>query len=159
MKAEKALSDVIEDLDKKLDRVLKKQEHEYLKGYSLYVKQKERELRELISKLNDKNSNASLKDQIIYEKTQTIAALTREQNKIETEKTQLKERIKFFSARADAFEQDKNFLQNQIVDCKRQNKLLKLAIGRLQEELDGKDKIIRDAGIGDETFLTTLKAG
>ena len=62
MKAEKALSDVIEDLDKKLDRVLKKQEHEYLKGYSLYVKQKERELRELISKLNDKNSNASLKD-------------------------------------------------------------------------------------------------
>ena len=78
VKAERALSDVIEDLDKKLDRVLKKQEHEYLKGYSLYVKQKERELRELISKLNDKNSNASLKDQIIYEKTQTIAALTRE---------------------------------------------------------------------------------
>jgi hypothetical protein len=33
----------------------------------MYVKQKERELRELITKLNDKNSNASLKDTIIQE--------------------------------------------------------------------------------------------
>jgi len=46
--------------------VLKKQEHDYLKGYSIYVKQKEQELRELITKLNEKNSNNSLKDDLIY---------------------------------------------------------------------------------------------
>jgi hypothetical protein len=61
------LDATIHDLDGKLNRVLKKQEHDYLKGYTMYVKQKERELRELISKLNDKNSNASLKDTIIQE--------------------------------------------------------------------------------------------
>ena len=53
------LEDVIEDLDKKLNGVLAKQEYEYLKGYNIYVKRKEKELRELIEKLNEKNSNNS----------------------------------------------------------------------------------------------------
>lgn len=104
------LDATIQDLDVKLDRVLKKQEHDYLKGYSLYVKQKERELRVLITKLNDKNSNASLKDTIIQEQLQAVKQLTNEQVKMEAEKAQLKEKIKFFSARADAFEADKDFL-------------------------------------------------
>lgn len=34
----KELDDAIGDLDVKLNRVLKKHEHDYLKGYSLYVK-------------------------------------------------------------------------------------------------------------------------
>lgn len=51
----KKLDAEIERLDTSLDRVLKKQEHDYLKGYTIYVKQKEKELRELITKLNDKN--------------------------------------------------------------------------------------------------------
>lgn len=47
------IDNVVGDLDVKLNRVLKKHEHDYLKGYSVYVKQKERELRELVTKLND----------------------------------------------------------------------------------------------------------
>ena len=47
------------------------------------------------------------------------------------EKEELFEKIKHWQARATAFEQDKNFLQNQIIESKRQNKLLKLAIGRI----------------------------
>ena len=35
------LDDAISGLDKQLDDKLKKQEHDYLKGYSMYVKQKE----------------------------------------------------------------------------------------------------------------------
>jgi hypothetical protein len=54
--------DVITGLDVKLNRVLAKQEYEYLKGYNIYVKRKEKELRDLIEKLNDKNSNNDLKD-------------------------------------------------------------------------------------------------
>lgn len=34
---------------------LKKQEHDYLKGYSMYVKQKEQQLRAVIGELNDQN--------------------------------------------------------------------------------------------------------
>jgi hypothetical protein len=72
------LDATIADLDVKLDRVLKKQEHDYLKGYTMYVKQKEHELRELITKLNDKNSNASLKDTIIQEQLQAVKLLTKD---------------------------------------------------------------------------------
>jgi hypothetical protein len=57
---------MISDLDKKLDKVLKKQEHDYLKAYSIYVKEKEKDLRTLITKLNEKNSNNSLKDDLIF---------------------------------------------------------------------------------------------
>jgi hypothetical protein len=52
--------------------VLKRQEQEYLKGYSIYVREKEKELRELVSKLNERNTNNSVKDEIIYALKQTI---------------------------------------------------------------------------------------
>lgn len=64
--AKKQLDDVIDQLDEKLDKQLKKQEHDYLKGYSIYVKTKEKELKTLIQKLNAKNSNNTLKDETIY---------------------------------------------------------------------------------------------
>jgi hypothetical protein len=38
MKAKADLDDVIKDLDVKLNRVLAKQEYEYLKGYNVYVR-------------------------------------------------------------------------------------------------------------------------
>ena len=56
------IQDVITDLDQKLNRVLAKQEYEYLKGYNIYVKKKERELRQLIDRLNQKNSTSNTKD-------------------------------------------------------------------------------------------------
>ncbi len=88
------MNSTIADLDVKLNLVLKKQEHDYLKGYTMYVKQKERELRELINKLNDKNSNASLKDTIIAEQLQAVKQLTNDQARLEADKTKLNERIK-----------------------------------------------------------------
>ena len=42
------LDAVISELDDKLDAQLKKQERDYLKGYSIYVKTKEKELKTLI---------------------------------------------------------------------------------------------------------------
>jgi len=66
------LDSVITGLDEKLNRVLAKQEYEYLKGYNLYVKRKEKELRELIERLNEKNSNNTLKDEKIINLERTI---------------------------------------------------------------------------------------
>lgn len=51
------LDETIKDLDLKLNRVLAKQEYDYLKGYNIYVKRKEKELRELILKLSERNNN------------------------------------------------------------------------------------------------------
>ena len=69
------LDDVLQNLDNKLNRVLAKQEYEYLKGYNIYVKRKERELRDLIEKLNEKNSNNTLKDEKINNLEKTIRAI------------------------------------------------------------------------------------
>ena len=55
--------------------MLAKQEYEYLKGYNIYVKRKEKELRELIEKLNEKNSNNTLKDEKINNLERTIHVL------------------------------------------------------------------------------------
>ena len=43
-----SLEELISDLDGKLNKVLAKQEYEYLKGYNIYIKRKEKELKELI---------------------------------------------------------------------------------------------------------------
>jgi len=56
------LDETIKDLDLKLNRVLAKQEYDYLKGYNIYVKRKEKELRELILKLSERNNKASYKE-------------------------------------------------------------------------------------------------
>ena len=79
-----------------MHKVLKKKEHDYLKGYSIYVKQKEAELRELINKLNEKNSNNSLKDDLIYKLKQTIMQLHEAQIKAEKEKRACQEKIKYW---------------------------------------------------------------
>ena len=80
------LDAVIEELDGNLDRQLKKQEHDYLKGYSIYVKTKEKELKTLIQKLNAKNSNNTLKDETIYKLNQKVDSLNKERVKMESEK-------------------------------------------------------------------------
>jgi hypothetical protein len=49
------LDNMVKDMDVKLNGVLKRQEEDYIKGYSIYVREKERELRDLIIKVNEKN--------------------------------------------------------------------------------------------------------
>ena len=53
---------MIEKLDQNLNNVLRKQEYEYLQAYNIYVKRKEKELKELIHPLQEKNSNNSIKE-------------------------------------------------------------------------------------------------
>jgi len=66
------LDKVIEKLDFHLNTVLRKQEYEYLQAYNVYVKRKEKELRELINSLNEKNSNNNFKDLKIQQQEITI---------------------------------------------------------------------------------------
>lgn len=134
------INSAINVLDVSMEERLKKQADEYLKGYAIYVKEKEKDLRELIFKLHEKNSNSTLKDEIIFNLKQTIKKMNEEQIKIEGQKQEQNEKIKYWQARSQAYEQEKNFLQSQIIESKRQNKLLKLAIGRLQGELERKEE-------------------
>lgn len=98
------LDDAISGLDKQLDQKLKKQEHDYLKGYQIYVKQKEQDLRKIIAELNQKNQGNTQKEEIIYALKNTIKRMNDEQIRTEQEKTDLKEKVKFLKQRSEAFE-------------------------------------------------------
>lgn len=65
LEVNESMNDVIADLDERLLKVLRQQETDYLKGYAVYVAEKENELRNLINKLNDKSSDEFLKEEII----------------------------------------------------------------------------------------------
>jgi len=49
------LDEYMETIEERLKRTLKSQENDYLKGYSVYVREKERELRNLIIKISERN--------------------------------------------------------------------------------------------------------
>lgn len=83
-----------------------------MKGYNIYVKRKEKELRELIDKLNEKNSNNTLKDEKINNLERTIHAIREDQIKQEKEKETLNEKVKYWKTKALGYEQEKDFLQN-----------------------------------------------
>ena len=142
------IQDVIADLDTRLNRVLAKQEYEYLKGYNIYVKKKEKELRQLIDKLNQKNSTSNTKDKKINDLNTTIQRIREDQINLEKMKEkQRKETLKWRS-KAENLDEDCKFLQKQVKETKKQNHLLKLAITRLQYELENRNE--KDGN----TFLT-----
>ena len=62
MEASGDVNDTIAGLDEKLNTVLRRQEYEYLQAYNIYVKRKEKELRQPISNLNERNSESNIKD-------------------------------------------------------------------------------------------------
>ena len=154
---------VVSNLDDKLNLVLAKQEYEYLKSYNIYVKRKEKELRELIDKLNEKNSNNTQKDEKINNLEKTIKSIRDDQIRMEKEKDEQAKKIKKWQSRSNNFEQERDFLQKQVLESKRQNKLLKLAIGRLQNQIStGNPEMSKIQGDQDEivqdgTFLTEGK--
>ena len=112
------IQDVISDLDVKLNRVLAKQEYEYLKGYNIYVKKKEKELRQLIDKLNQKNSTSNTKDKKINDLNTTIQRIREDQTNLEKMKEkQRKETLKWRS-KAENLNEDCKFLQKQVKETK-----------------------------------------
>lgn len=81
---DKNVQDVITDLDLKLNKVLAKQEKEYLEGYNKYVKKKEAELGKMIVELiNERNNNNNKKDKQIKELKLTNYSIKQDQLKQE----------------------------------------------------------------------------
>lgn len=80
----KKVDEVIDDLDVKLNKVLVKQEKEYLEGYNKYVKKKEAELGKMIVELiNERNNNNNSKDKQIKQLQLTIHSIKQDQIKQE----------------------------------------------------------------------------
>lgn len=77
-----------------MNLVLAKQEYEYLKSYNIFVKRKEFELRQLITKLNQKNSDNTAKDAKINNLEKTIQSIRDDQIRMEKEKDEQAREIK-----------------------------------------------------------------
>lgn len=113
-----------------------KQEYDYLKGYNIYVKRKEKELRDLIQKLSDRTAAGgnALKD----EKSQTVEVHQLREQAVKQDQvmSEMKQKVKFWKNKADTYESEKAFLHKQTLDTKKKNKLLKVAVGKLQQEVE-----------------------
>ena len=92
------LEGVITDLDSKLNNVLKRQEYDYLKSYNIYVKRKEKDLRELFDKLQEKSNNTTIKDEKIIKLEKTIIAINSQRVELEQDKQKLTETVKSLKA-------------------------------------------------------------
>ena len=125
----------INDLDKNLNSVLRKQEYEYLQAYNIYVKRKEKELRELIDALNEKNQRSNFKDLRISQLEVTIDQMRKDAYSYEQKMEQLQKNVKSWKEKHKMEIEEKEFYHKQALDAKRKNKLLKVAIGRLQNDI------------------------
>ena len=149
---------MIVDLDEKLNLVLAKQEYEYLKGYNLYIKRKEKELRDLIEKLNEKNSNNTLKDEKINQLEKAVDSLRNDLMNSEKKNDETSKQIKDVTTRIDVVTQERDFLKKQVMETKRQNKILTASIKRLQYQIDNPIEPLKaDEGANVQTFMTEGK--
>jgi uncharacterized protein (DUF3084 family) len=125
------MNGIVADLDDRMNSVLKRHEADYLKGYSIFVREKETELRELIQKLNNRNSDSTLKDEIIFGLKKQIANQFTQMSQMQLDLTDSKQKLKAAQVQIEDLEKERDFLHSQIMESKRHNKLLKLAIQRL----------------------------
>ena len=136
-----------------------------MQAYNIYVKKKEKELRMLITTLQDKNEDKNFKERRIADLELTIDKLR--QDSIDNEKKLLKlqKDLKNWKDKHKMEVEEKEFFHKQALDSKRKNKLLKVAIGRIQTEVsDQNDQPAmmiennflqpKDENMKDNTFLT-----
>lgn len=100
----------IQDLDTKLHKVVQQQEYDYLQGYNVFVTKKERELRVIIEKLNEKNSNKTLKDEKIVELELMIHKMKAEAFRCEDIKDKKLNEIVKMKDKLEVIQEDRKFL-------------------------------------------------
>ena len=97
-------------MDGLLNRVISKQEYDYLRGYNVFVKNKERNLKELIEKLNERNSTSNTKDKKINNLELEIDIIRTEQKKLEDQREKQRKETQKWKRKADALEEDRRLL-------------------------------------------------
>ena len=154
------IDNVIGDLDSNLNTALRKQEYQYLQAYNIYVKKKEKELKGLIEKLDKNNEGNNVKEKRITTLEKAIDSLRSEASTQEEKITALKTDIKILQEKYKLEIEEKEFFHKQALDAKRKNKLLKVAITRIQRSEPEEQKPMLMSGQDnekdgpDKTFLT-----
>ena len=129
------INDQMDGLDENLNKVLKKHEYEYMQAYNIQVKKKEHELLKAMEDLASEQ-NAELKDIKIQKLEASVSKLRRENTETEKAKEKLREEVRSMKKKYEYEKSEHEFYQKNAMDNKRKNKLLKVAVGRLQSEYD-----------------------
>jgi hypothetical protein len=102
-KAHHELEDTIKDLDFKLHRVVAKQEYEFVKSYQIHIKQKEKELKDMILALSEKyKESGSIKDDNIQVLKHLVKQSRENEVKMDRQVGVLKDKIRKWKDQADA---------------------------------------------------------
>jgi len=72
------INSTIDDLDKNLEQVLKKNELDYMIAYNSYIKTKEKDLRAIIARLEAKNENTNVQEKKINQLEEATSKLRQE---------------------------------------------------------------------------------
>jgi len=104
-------------------------------AYNIQVKKKEQELLQAMEDLVS-DQNAEIKDIKIQKLESTVAKLRRDTQELEKAKEKMREEIKAWKKKYEYEQQEHEFYQKSAMANKRKNKLLKVAVGRLQFEFD-----------------------
>lgn len=135
------MEEQFENLDYSMQKVLDQHEYEFMQAYNIYVKKKEKELLDMIHELENRNKNNNLLDIKIKNLESTVLKLRKETEANEKTKESLRLDIRNLKQRADHEKQEKDFYHKTALEAKKKNKLLKVAVSRLQNEYDKlKDK-------------------
>ena len=103
------IGETIMTLDTNLNKVLEKQEREYFQAYNIYVKRKEKELRDLINALNEKNENNNNKDMRITQLEVTIDQMRQDAFSYERKQEALQKDLKSWKEKHKMEVEEKEF--------------------------------------------------
>ena len=104
-----------------------------MKCFTMHIKKKERELRELVASLSERAKHANrVKDERIKQLESACREATANEAKMDRQLQDMKKQVRKWKDRAEDLESDHEFLKRKTLEAKRKNKLLKTAITRLQ---------------------------
>ena len=117
-----------------------------MQAYNIQVKKKEQDLLKAMEELASEQ-NAEIKDIKIQKLEASLSKLRRENQDSEKAKEKLREDIRNWKKKYEYEQTEHEFYQKNAMESKRKNKLLKVAVGRLQFEYDRlqeKQKVTED---------------
>ena len=130
------LNSTIADLDIKINKVLAKQDYEYLKAYSFYIKRKENEIKQLQEKFNEVDPDKGVKDEKIAFLQGQLEHCRIQVEKMDKKMEENKKLTKKWKIRAEHLLSDKTQQERQMKEYLRQNRMLRLILTKIEKELE-----------------------
>jgi chromosome segregation ATPase len=126
----------IDCIDGSLTEVVRKHEKQYLEAYNMYVKRKEVELKDLINNIYARDKNANLKDEKIATLEKQLQTMSKDAVSEDKQKEKLRRQIKTWKDKYEREKEEREFYHKSALNHKRKNKLLKVAVSRLQSDYE-----------------------